>query len=536
MSRPHPNSSLFQFYFYFVTVSHLSLTAADSGFHSETCYNDITELLQSNTTLDPSLFVDISDPSNLTLTYKGCLQICGSGTGWYSDIGPRLVDWFLPIFLLVFNMQFASIGMERFWMIMHLLGDPIDSTWSLLAKADSWSRCFSDAQRLLGDSIDVKSLAITMAATEEVLPSLVQALQSISADNSHLIRQTGSTLVENRRSEIIRTFFAVAMYVFQVLAAFIPAIGAASSPSGGRIGTAMLLSWLFSVVLLSNAVGDLGSTRNCQRTILDLMERLELPHDVYTESSLPWSGAIYSYRPQKRLHSASEWKLALISVLPVAIAFGTAFAVLDTGPTYFTCRHILVITAFSFWLVSALLTSLLSRIPFASGKYLWIIILIKDAFIGVPILVLVVLSSCGLWNTCYCWGGVLVHGEEGARISPNPTAVFSYNDKVVYPPMVVVCLFFQACVFGVMLWAGWPGLRAMMWTEKEKLAASGMTRYPQVSSGAAQSDIANPESASVALQVKEDKPDSTDQILNSVLISVIPVSPEEPAAATDVEP
>jgi hypothetical protein len=105
------------------------------------------------------------------------------------------------------------------------------------------------AQRLLKDSIDVKSLAIKMAATEEVLPSLVQALQSISADNSHLIRQTSSTLAENQRNEIIRTFFAVAVYVFQVLAAFIPAIRAASSPSGGRIGTAMLLSWLFSVVL-----------------------------------------------------------------------------------------------------------------------------------------------------------------------------------------------------------------------------------------------------------------------------------------------
>jgi hypothetical protein len=266
------------------------------------------------------------------------------------------------------------------------------------------------------------------------------------------------------------------------------------------------------------------------------MERLGLSHNVYAESPLPWSGAIYSYRPQKRLHSASDWKLAIISVLPVAIAFGTAFAVLDTGPTYFTCRHILVITAFGFWLISALLTSLLSRIPFATEKHLWVIILIKDAFIGVPILVLVVLSSCGLWNTCYCWGGVLVHGEEGARISPKPTAAFDYNDNVVYPAMVGACLFFQACVFGIMLWAGWPGLRAMLWTEKEKLTASGTRRYPQVSSSAAQSDMADPESASDTLLVKEDKTDSTDQILNSVHISATPVSPEDSVATADVEP
>jgi hypothetical protein len=239
------------------------------------------------------------------------------------------------------------------------------------------------------------------------------------------------------------------------------------------------------------------------------------------------------------LLSASGWRLAFIAVLPVSIAFGTAFAVLDTGPTYFTCRHILVIAAFTSWIFSAMFTSFtsfLSRLGFVGGKNLWRIILAKDFLIGVTILVLIILSSCGLWNSCYCWGGVMVHSEEGARITPNPTEVFDYNNNVVYPAMVGTCLFVQVCIFGIMLRVGWPGFRAMWWTEKQKLAASGRRLYPQVSSSAVQLDAVDSEPASVPFQVKEDNPHSNDQIQDSVQISITPVSPEEPAAATYTVP
>ena len=517
MKRLHLRPSVL--HFCLVAVGQIALVAADAGFHRQQCYEKVTEILQSENSsipVNPSIFISVSNPANPVLTLDGCEQLCGSGTGWYPDSGPRLVTWLLPILLLVSNMQFAPIGMERFLLIFHLLGDPIDSTWSLLAKADGWSRCYSQAQELLKGEIEAKSLAVINAATEEFSHSLNLMPTLNTPNNRGLIVETARTLSENRRIEILRTFFAIATYVFQVLAAFVPAVGAASSPSGGRIGTAMLLSWLLSVVLLSNIIGDFGSLRNRQRIIAGLMKRLRQQPDedlctkrtstldlsltgvqmeVQTphEASMAWSGAIYCYRPDKRFLHASGWKLAVISVLPVAIAFGTAFAVLDTGPTYFSCRHILVIAVFSAWLLSAICTSLLSQAAFATGKYLWYIILIKDAFIAIANLALIVASSCGLWNTCYCWSKALVYGERGASVPLNPSKVFDWNNGVVYPAMVTSGLTFQICVFGAMLWVVWPGLRALWWSDNEKRAASEFRQYPCVSSLATQTDVVKPQ-------------------------------------------
>jgi hypothetical protein len=46
----------------------------------------------------------------------------------------------------------------------------------------------------------------------------------------------------------------------------------------------------------------------------------------------------------------------------------------------------------------------------ATGKYPWRVVLIKDFLVATPILVLIVLTSCGYWNTCYCWCGGPVSG------------------------------------------------------------------------------------------------------------------------------
>lgn len=120
----------------------------------------------------------------------------------------------------------------------------------------------------------------------------------------------------------------------------------------------MLLSWLVSVVLLSNAVGDLGPALSNEEIIAAVISShgstgvtskltsrtfgIDRETSRSGEASRVWSNAIYCYRPGKDLRN-SGWKMAVISVLPVAIAFGTAFAVLEAVPTYFSCRSLLVI-------------------------------------------------------------------------------------------------------------------------------------------------------------------------------------------------
>jgi hypothetical protein len=115
----------------------------------------------------------------------------------------------------------------------------------------------------------------------------------------------------------------------------------------------MLLCWLVSVSLLSNAVGDLGPPRSNQIIIADFKTQMGPPPGQSSfgesrtshEEPAAWSGVIFAYNPNKRLPGRG-WILASISMLLVAIAFGTSLAVLETGPAYFSCRNLFVICSF----------------------------------------------------------------------------------------------------------------------------------------------------------------------------------------------
>ncbi|KAI9704078.1 MAG: hypothetical protein M1836_006939 [Candelina mexicana] len=482
---------------YFLVIAQVNFATAKAGFHLIDCYKEVAQKLKSNdssTTPNPALFFS-ANPTNPILTYDGCQKLCGSGTGWYPDAIPRLITWLLPVMLLVSNMMYAPIGKQRFFLIVHLLGNPVGSTRSLLAKADGRSRCFSHAQRLLENDLEVKSLAVISAAAEEVSYDLDYALiLNQQSKGRELIVETAFTLIGNRRSEVLRTLLAITIYVFGVLAAFIPAVGASASPSGGRIATAMLLSWLIPVILLSNVIGDMGSPRNCRRIIAELMCRLSqqparnlsvrrtanshlkpahMRKKLQEQNQIPrlWSDAMYCYSLKKASFQGLEWKLTIISVLPIAIAFGTAFAVLVSGSVYFSCRHILVVVVSVSWLSSATLTALLSWTSPRIKKRTWYIILIKDLLIGSTALSLIITSTCGLWNTCYCYSGALQYGKNTAQVPLNPTELFERNDSVRYPAMVATCLCLQICVFGLVLWLAWPGFRMMWWSEDEKVAS-----------------------------------------------------------------
>jgi hypothetical protein len=129
----------------------------------------------------------------------------------------------------------------KIFLVLHLLGDPIDSTWSLLDKVDSWNRCYALAGRRLANEADICCLTVIYAAQREFEDVSDHELGQTNI-NITLVRKTASELLRQRKNEIFRTVFAVAMYIFQVVSAFVPSVGASSSPSGGKIGTAMLLS------------------------------------------------------------------------------------------------------------------------------------------------------------------------------------------------------------------------------------------------------------------------------------------------------
>jgi hypothetical protein len=88
-----------------------------------------------------SLF-ESNDPTNPILTPLGCTQFCTNKQTWYWDAGARVNTWIVPIFLLLSNVELAPLGLPGiFFILVHTVGDPIDTLWSLMDKLFAWYRC-----------------------------------------------------------------------------------------------------------------------------------------------------------------------------------------------------------------------------------------------------------------------------------------------------------------------------------------------------------------------------------------------------------
>lgn len=119
------------------------------------CNKDVSAALRNGsiTPNDPIFFrqdgVPKSHPEDIWLTIGGCEATCGKKFDWYTDIGPRLTIWLVPVIILIGNIQFAVLGKPTSLLtILHVLGDPVDSAWSLLTKLEASNRCWDLASKL----------------------------------------------------------------------------------------------------------------------------------------------------------------------------------------------------------------------------------------------------------------------------------------------------------------------------------------------------------------------------------------------------
>lgn len=557
--------------------------AALRGWNRIICYREIVLMLESGQLLtnDTKIFAMsprgqslMSDINNIALTTSGCSRLCDSeGPTLYPDSIPRLTQWLLPVLLLIVNMPFGSSKWEVLVSVMHILGDPIHATWSLLAKVELWNRSLVIAEKVhtslrttrQQDSAQEKSYhklggtptsngqvnesGVVICAVEEaiqptnndqqdiqgkqVTATQIQHIAVIIASLSELFRpfnatenpeailqtftliilqpitsplsialcsKTATDLITSRTSEILRTYIAIALYLFQVVSAFVPALGDSSSPSGAKIGMAILFSFLLPMVLLSNSIGGFSARRKCLQTMLRFIDgaspeglelfraRLNLETRGLYLSSMGWESggfdytqarARYYYGPSNRSDSflreptqpirktpkkkLRHLFLAFTAFIPVLVSCTTAAGVLWTSPTNLTCRHFLVISVFFLWFLSSLLTFLFARFSILASQ-LYTIVFLKDGIFATVALSFIIGSSCGLFNNCWCSGL-----GSGGRVYLNPADEFGFNNRVYYPAWVGGCFAVQLGVFGAVRW-GWgrKGFWIMDWSEREK--------------------------------------------------------------------
>jgi hypothetical protein len=473
-------------------------------YNGKTCLANITSMLSNDTNLvsqNPAFFFPDSTPDNPVLTLSGCIALCGSPWGPYPDDGPRLYEWIIPGLLLVANMHFSPIGKKRYLVIAQLLGNPVGCMWRLLYLVEDSIESAQLAHRIIRDReerpdgvvkhfrIQAEEISVIILAAARLVPSIdmhklsdqLSAGLDIAASEAgetrcHTLREKGIVLRDQRSHDVRRTGFAVLIYILQVIALFVAAVGGSANPTGGKVAPAMLLVWLLPVVLLSNAIGDYGCWDTSRRILFNLLDLFSIDLDdciIDRESSknststlffneLACSGAVVHSDPS----DLRRIEISIISVMPVALACAAAFTIDMTGPTWFSCRATASLCSLAWWLLSAAVTGIMLRVR---GRYLWRLIWLKDIIFAIPILVFILLSAGGYFNSCFCTGGAIIHGN-GARVVLNQSASWPFNNNKFYPAVVSTGIVLQLLI-PVLAWRiQRQGFRTMWW--KNPLAAS----------------------------------------------------------------
>lgn len=121
---------------------------------------------------------------------------------------------------------------------------------------------------------EISGARITMEAHYHMI--LEKLLGNQFEDDSEIFRiwrKTSRRLADSRTNEFPRTCFAISVYIFGLVAAFVPSIGGGNeSPAGGRIAGAIFISWLIPLALLSNTMGTFTSRRTCLDIMSDFVE------------------------------------------------------------------------------------------------------------------------------------------------------------------------------------------------------------------------------------------------------------------------
>ncbi len=100
----------------------------------ESCANDSRLFLAKGTS---------ATPDNAALTQASCFAIAGANWRWYAtaDIWNRLTTWKFPLLQLVASFPRPPLGLGvEFLVLVHVLGDPIDTIKCLLLKLSNCQR------------------------------------------------------------------------------------------------------------------------------------------------------------------------------------------------------------------------------------------------------------------------------------------------------------------------------------------------------------------------------------------------------------
>jgi hypothetical protein len=503
-------------------------TAECKQFNTIRCLNFLAKAPSNESYLLPG-----ASANYVQLSYESCLQACGDETGQFDNLIPRLNTWLLPVLFLLANAQCPSAAgsdrpLRKLWRkavvgfeaLAHILGDPVDYVFSLLCQVETWTQSLELARSLRptleGERSEeylaqTQNVAIILAAFERIFDHLDYREHAGRYFNSiaETLRNPDAKMTEKKwtaafkyEAKIARNFVivrtrhlapaivAVAFYAWQIVGAFVPAIGGSPNPSGGRVATALTLSWIVFMVLFGNTVGEVASRTAYADTIGKYLDRRPLnlvrrgtPTDRSARAEIEqamqaslgttyYTGYCYSLARQNASESAENGRvsqeiwhrrhspllLRAIAQMPILDGVSCALASTSLPPTYFSVRQAFFFgVGIMYHIISPALTSYLRR------RWSLRAVRCKNAVIALLMVIIFIANGCGrFFNNCRGWYTIYPRGQGVVIYSKRD---YQRNDDVLFPIIVAICVGTQISLCVVLSLMYGRGLAVMRMAE-----------------------------------------------------------------------
>jgi hypothetical protein len=363
------------------------------------------------------------------LTLEGCWKLCGGdirGNYELSDVFNTIATWVFPLFLLAGNINYVKIGgisyFNYFVVLMHILGDPIDTILSLSLKIDVGRRaCMYYLRMVRAPSVPWWRMIFKWTPTREAknFAIVALALDDFNFENRDGVlwdwprarrsafRVTARWLGDVRGMSVFRAGLAVFSYLFGVAVAYVRLQNSdLPAQTSHTIALRVLYFWLIPAVILSAVAGKFPSEWTSYEILMHLKSGCEnTPRSNNGQSQNltagapesspwpynlgpiePWTGGNYNWRPKKEL----SWRTAgycLIAFLCVGLSFGVSFWTSWRTPTRgIGCRGLVELFYFVAWILSFLFTYFGQLWPWGGSFGFWIVVLVKDTLLAVPMI------------------------------------------------------------------------------------------------------------------------------------------------------
>ncbi|KAL2038772.1 hypothetical protein N7G274_008530 [Stereocaulon virgatum] len=300
-----------------------------------------TQNIQKACPTDPRLFGHFSTTQNASLTPAACLAIAGKGWQYYpiADIWGRVTSWKLPLLQLAVSLPRPPLSSWVEWfVIVHLMGDPIDTIRNLLLKlatcdrtAGYWRTKFPDTfSPSVEDGLDRdwKALTIVVDAYDEwgegkaATSALEQALDDPNFREA--IHLTASAIAADRATMFLPIIAAQSLFIGAIAIATARTAAAAKVSSdtlwinieAHGIAFSAQYFWILPAVFLGSVIGASQTKdaipRILRRFQIDLdhlrrPKRVVLPNNCLDgDQKRVFHGGIYSWQPTRWHSSASN--------------------------------------------------------------------------------------------------------------------------------------------------------------------------------------------------------------------------------------